>query len=119
MATSKVYVPVGYGHPVMEVGVSRDVITERKLYGEIKRNSRQLHEGGNLNKDLVVQNSISVMADAYALDHFFAIRYVVWAGVCWTVDDVTVEPPRLLLRLGGVYNGPRPETSPTPAPGDP
>jgi hypothetical protein len=28
-------------------------------------------------------------------------------GTLWTVSDVEVQSPRLLLRLGGVYNGPR------------
>ena len=64
--------------------------------------------------DLSVQNSISIVADAYANDHFFAIRYVEWAGALWTVSSVEVQSPRLLLRLGEVYNGPTPEVTPTP-----
>jgi hypothetical protein len=54
------------------------------------------------------------MADAYANEHFFAIRYVEWAGVLWTVSMVEVQSPRLLLRLGEVYNGPTPAVAPTP-----
>ena len=46
------------------------------------------------------------VADAYANEHFFAMRYVKWAGVLWKVDNVDVESPRLILRLGGVYDGP-------------
>jgi hypothetical protein len=45
------------------------------------------------------------VADAYANEHYFAIRYVEWAGVRWTVQDVEVQHPRLILRLGEVYNG--------------
>ncbi|MCA1806977.1 MAG: hypothetical protein LC687_03870, partial [Actinobacteria bacterium] len=56
--------------------------------------------------DLSVGNSISIVADAYANEHFFAIRYIRWAGTLWTVQNVDVESPRLVLRLGGVYNGP-------------
>jgi hypothetical protein len=48
------------------------------------------------------------VADQYANEHFFAIRYVEWAGTLWTVDSVEVQIPRLLLRLGKVYNGPTP-----------
>lgn len=105
---AKFYGAVGYAESVKTApGVFEDIITERKYYGDVIRNSRQLREGEYLNNDLTVGNSISIVADAYASNHFFAIRYVEWAGALWTVADVTVQSPRLLLRLGGVYNGPR------------
>jgi len=113
---ARFYGAIGYGHSVTNAGVSSDVITERKLFGDVLKNSRQLREGENLNRDISVQNSISVVADAYANDHFHNIRFVEWLGALWTVEDVTVEAPRLILRLGGIYNGPRAET---PAPGGP
>ena len=100
---------VGYGQTVeTNSGVHEDVITEHIYSGDVIRNTRQLVEADKLNKDLSVANQISILADAYANDHFFAIRYVEWAGVLWTVTDVEVQAPRLLLRLGEVYNGPTP-----------
>jgi hypothetical protein len=99
---------VGYGVPTEGApGVWADEIVERSYYGDVIRNTRRLSEGENLNFDLSVGNSISIIADAYANDHFFAIRYVEWAGVLWTVTTVDVESPRLVLRLGEVYNGPK------------
>jgi len=82
-------------------------IVEREYYGDILQNIRRLQEGPSVNPDIDVQNLISVVADAYAMQHFFAIRYVVWAGVYWTVTSVEVQSPRLLFRLGEVYNGPK------------
>lgn len=100
---------VGYGEMVeSEPGVWKDQITEYSYYGDIVRNMRQLREGENLNNDLSVQNSISIVADQYANDHFFAIRYVEWAGTLWKVSSVDVQSPRLVLSLGEVYNGPTP-----------
>lgn len=99
---------IGYGETMETApGVWQDVITEKDYYGDVVRNSRGLREGEKVNNDLTVGNSISVVADAYANEHFFAIRYIKWAGVLWIVDDVLVESPRLILRLGGVYNGPK------------
>lgn len=98
---------VGYGTSTEGAsGVFEDTIVEREYYGDVVRNTRTLSEGENLNKDLSVQNSISIVADAYANEHFFAIRYVEWAGERWTVSDVEVQRPRLILRLGEVYSGP-------------
>lgn len=107
---------VGYGETVeVRPGVWDDVITERSYFGDVVRNARQVRENQeSVNNDISVQNSISIVADAYANEHFFAIKYVEWAGKLWTVSEVTVEAPRLLLRLGEVYNGPK-----APAPDNP
>lgn len=104
---AKFFGSIGYGETVeTKPGVYEDVITEKQYYGDVVRNSRGLVEGDKVNNDISVGNSISIVADAYANEHFFAIRYIRWAGVLWTVSDVDVQSPRLLLRLGGVYNGP-------------
>lgn len=112
---AKFYGEIGYGETVEKAsGVWVDNIVEYKYYGDVIRNTRKLTDGENVNSDISVNNSISVVADAYANEHFFAIRYIRWAGTLWTVSDVEVQSPRLLLRLGGVYNGPE-----TPAPDTP
>ena len=99
---------IGYGVAVETApGVWEDTIVERSYFGDVVKNTRKLQEGEGLNNDLTVGNSISIVADAYANEHFFAIRYVEWSGALWTVSDVEVQRPRLLLRLGRVYNGPK------------
>lgn len=104
---AKFFGKVGYGTSEETApGVWTDVIVEKNYYGDVVRNSRKLVPGEHLNDDISVGNSISIVADAYANDHFFAIRYLEWAGTLWTVENVDVQSPRLLLRLGGVYNGP-------------
>ena len=105
---AKFYGAIGYGESVETVpGVWADTIIEFQYYGDVVRNTRKIQDGEKLNYDLSVGNSISIVADAYANEHFFAIRYIKWAGALWTVSDVEVQSPRLLLRLGGVYNGPK------------
>lgn len=105
---AKFFGPVGFAENVKTApGVHEDQVVEYPYYGDLVRNSRKLEESGEkLNFDLSVGNSISIVADAYAREHFFAIRYVKWAGCYWVVSNVDVEAPRLILRLGGVYNGP-------------
>lgn len=104
---AKFYGAIGFGHAIeTSPGVYEDVITEKLYYGDVHRNSRQAQENGNVNLDITVQNSISIVADAYATENFFAIRYIAWMGELWVVSNVEVQRPRLVLRLGGVYNGP-------------
>ena len=117
---ARFYGRVGYGESVevkdinVGTGVWVDEIVEYFYYGDVIRNSRDLRQGENLNFDLSIQNSISILADAYANEHFFAIRYIEWAGTLWTVSAVEVQSPRLIPRLGEVYNGPTPRTTETP-----
>ena len=106
---AKYFGKIGFGHTREEPagsGVWVDDISEYEYRGNIIKNSRKLQEGEKVNSDISVSNSISIVADAYAREHFFAIRYIEWAGTLWTVSDVEVQSPRLVLRLGGVYNGP-------------
>lgn len=99
---------IGYADATTEkaAGVFTDDIVEYSYYGDVVRDSRQLDGSQTVNADLTVGVSISIVADEYAVEHIFAMRYVKWAGSLWVVSDVTVQRPRLILRLGGVYNGP-------------
>ena len=106
---------VGFGDTVEGTpGVFADTIVEHTFYGDVVQNRRILRQDENLNKDLSVGNSISIVANAFARGNFFAIRYVEWAGELWTVTDVEVQLPRLILQLGEVYNGPTVGASVTP-----
>lgn len=111
---------VGFAETNVETapGVWVDQMIERVYFGDVVRNSLKISGSTEVNKDFSVGNSIEIVSDAYALDHFFAIRYVEWAGVRWEVTTVTERRPRLLLTLGGVYNGqvPPPVTGVTPEP---
>lgn len=99
---------VGYAADNVETapGVWQDVIIEQHYQGDVIRNTRKLESGGDLNDDISVGNSISIVADEFAVEHFSNIRYVKWAGGLWTVTTVEVKAPRLILSLGSVYNGP-------------
>jgi hypothetical protein len=106
---AKYYGQIGYSDGQIETapGVWEDVIIERNAFGDVLRNNRRLNPGEYSNNEISVGNTISIVADAYAQEHFFAIRYLKWAGTLWTVSTVEVLTPRLNLTLGGVYNGPK------------
>ena len=108
---ARFYGEVGYGDTVESPagsGVWVDEIAEVAYFGDVIRNTRKLDSGEKLNDDISVRNSISIVADDRAINHFLKIKYVRWAGVLWTVTDVEVKSPRLVLSLGSVYNGPTP-----------
>lgn len=79
---------------------------ERPYYGDVLSANRRLESSSNgVNDNLTISNRISIVADAFAEQNFFAIRYAEWNGCKWKVTSVEVQRPRLILTLGGVYNG--------------
>lgn len=100
---------IGYGNTVEnpnDPGVWEDVITERHYYGDVLRNTRRTEGSENgTNDNINVSNQISIVADAYAREHFFEIRYITWQNSKWKVSNVEVQRPRLILTIGGLYNG--------------
>lgn len=98
---------VGFGHDIETVpGVWRTQITERNYSGDIVRDYRRLQEVEKVNRDLTTSTTISIVANSYANENVRAIRYAEWKGELFAVTNVDEEFPRLILQLGGVYNGP-------------
>lgn len=103
----KFYGKIGYGYSEETApDVWEPVIRTREYFGDITRNSNRWQKGESLNDDFVINNVISIVADPYAYENFYAMRYVEWMGVRWKINSVEVQRPRLILSLGGVYNGP-------------
>jgi hypothetical protein len=97
---------VGYADTVeVKPGTWEDQYIERKYYGDLIRNKRTIQSTNQLNDNINVANEISIVADPYAIANFHAIRYAEFMGAKWKVPSVEVQPPRLLLTLGGLYNG--------------
>jgi len=104
---AKYYGKVGYALSAETAkGVWTDTITERQYYGDLVRDTTsKWSQGDSINDNLVITNSISIVADPFAYQHFFQIKYAEFEGVLWKVNSVEVKRPRLILNLGGVYNG--------------
>ena len=102
---------VGYQTHVEKArGVWAPEITEQKYYGDVLKDNRKWDKGESVNDNLTIGNRFSILADGYARAHLGEIAYVEWMGTKWKVSNVEVNPPRLLLSIGGVWNGPKEET---------
>lgn len=109
---SKFYGKVGYELTVDQgYGVYAPEVRTRSYYGDVTRNYVKAQAGDSLNDDLNVNNVISIVADAFAYEHVMAIRYVEWMGARWKITNVELAYPRLILTIGGVYNGPEEEST--------
>lgn len=107
---AKFYGKIGYiGTVESEPGYWEEKAIEREYYGDLTRNTSRYQNGGKVNDDIVINNILSIVADPYANKNFQHIRYINWMGAKWKVTNVEVQYPRLILTLGGMYNGTKSE----------
>lgn len=103
---AKWYGQIGYVDIVeTEPGVHDEIVTERPYYGDVLKNYRSLQNNeGSTVCSVNISNQISIVADPYANDHIYAMRYVTFQNSKWSVTNVDVQFPRLILSLGGLYH---------------
>ena len=77
----------------------------RKYYGDVIRNNYRNQNTSQINDDVEISNQLSILADSFAYMNLPRIRYAEFMGVKWKVTTVDIQRPRLILTLGGVYNG--------------
>lgn len=89
-----------------EPGIWEPTPVEATYYGDtIRISNRWANSGTNLIGDITVNIQISIMADPFATQNFQHIRYVEFMGTMWSVTSADPQYPRIILTLGGVYNG--------------
>lgn len=86
-------------------GVWEEVIVEKNHIGDLLKMSNSWKNSENLNDDLTINNQFSILADSFAYKHFPKMRYIKWMGASWKITKIDVQRPRLILTVGGVYNG--------------
>ena len=103
---AKFYGAIGYVETVeTSPGVWEEQITERNYYGELVRNTSRFQVSDQVNDNVNIANEISIIADPFATQNFHAMRYIEFMGAKWKITNVEVRYPRLILTIGGVYNG--------------
>lgn len=86
-------------------GIWQEESIERKYYGDWLRLYGKYQSANQVNDNIVIGNRISIVADAFAYENFSHIRYVIIMGVKWKVNEAEIQRPRIILTLGGEYNG--------------
>ena len=96
---------VGYAIDVEAYpGVWEEQISEHEYFGDVLKNRINMQQGSVVNAKITISNSISIIADPFAFEHVYAMRYVTYLDKKWSIVNVSIERPRLILTLGGLYN---------------
>lgn len=97
---------VGFADTVeYEPGCWEESVVERTYFGDVISNHWKRQNASAINDDINLSNQVSIVADPYAVNHCSTIIFVEYMGARWKVSDVDVQFPRLILTVGGVYNG--------------
>ena len=103
---AKYYGAIGYAvTEETSPGIYEEMIKEYQYYGDVIRNSRRLNGATKVNDDITISNQISIVSDPFASNNFHMMRYATYMGSKWKITEVEVQYPRLILTLGGLYNG--------------
>lgn len=103
---AKYYGRIGYSVTTeTSPGVWKPTIVERYYYGDVTRNMRREESAQQVNDDININNTISIVADDFAYGHSATMLYIEFMGSFWKISGIEVNYPRLILSIGGVYNG--------------
>ena len=103
---AKFYGVIGYAIQIEKrPGVWVDSIIEKSYRGDIILNQQRWQPSENVNDNFNIDNSISIIADEYMYKNVGFIKYIVWMGRKWKIQSLAINRPRIVLQIGGVYNG--------------
>ena len=107
---AKYYGTIGFVKSIETApSVWEDEITEKTYYGDFVRDARHWETTEGVNDNVTFNHTISIVADEYATRNFGFIKYAIVAGCRIKVSNIEIHRPRLILTLGGFYNGPVPD----------
>ena len=103
---AKFYCVIGFAKNVeTEPGIWGEQLEEHAYYADLNRNSRALQSSDSVNDNINLANEVSIVSDPFADQNFYNMRYVKIRGIKWKIKNVDVKYPRLILTIGGLYNG--------------
>jgi hypothetical protein len=102
----KWYGKIGYALTVDKGdGLYIPEMTWKQYYGDVQRFMRKIDSSQNVNDNLNINNTISILADPYALENLGYMKCIEWMGTLWEISSIDISYPRMILSIGGVYNG--------------
>lgn len=88
-------------------GVWEEIIEEKDAVGDLIKTIIRQQSSNSINDTITLNNTISLIADPYASQNYGHIKFIKFGKekIAWKVDNAELQYPRLILTLGGVYNG--------------
>lgn len=102
---AKWYGTIGFAiNTEVRPGVWKDIIIKRQYYGDTSNTVGRPQSAEQVNDHIKINNTISIVADPFARENFYSMKYATFEGIRWKISAVEVQYPRLVLSIGEVYN---------------
>lgn len=98
---------IGYSSTIQTApGVWKNQETVYEYYGDVIRNTSSWSANpDSTNDNLNLDVQISIVSDPFANQNFYSMKWIEFMGAKWKITKVEPKYPRLILSVGGVYNG--------------
>ena len=91
-----------------DLDVWTEEIVEHSYYGDVLRNTKSNYDNSQINTGFNIANRISFVADPFARENIYRMKYATFMGTKWIIAGVEVDSyPRVVVTLGGLWNGPQ------------
>lgn len=78
---------------------------ERSCRGDIIRGTWSARNVSEINDDIILNNTVSIVADKFIQDNYSRMAYIELLGAKWRISSAELQHPRIILNIGGIYNG--------------
>lgn len=80
---------------------------EVSAYGEMTQyNFKWNSDQTQLNDQIRLNNVLSIVCKPFLIQNLTYLKYVWYQGTRWSISNVQISHPRLILNIGEAYNGP-------------
>lgn len=86
-------------------GIWSPVEETTMMKGDIIRQSANGQNGDKVNSDISLNHRVSLIGDAYSFGNYYNFKWIEVNGVKWVISSIEIQRPRLIVTLGGVWNG--------------
>lgn len=85
-------------------GVWSKVSRERRMHGTVLREAIVFQGAERFNKNITMQNRISLIGDTFSFDNFYNMQWITYMGTKWEINLIDIAKPRIIITLGGRWN---------------
>lgn len=86
-------------------GVWSPVDNPRMMKGDVIRQVSNYQDDGKVNGNITLNHRVSLIGDAYAFGNYYNIKWIELDGYKWEISSVEISRPRIIVSLGGLWNG--------------
>ena len=104
---------LGYVMPAKEdpPGIWKpSAVVEKLGRGDLIRQTITNEDVSGLSDGININNQISIIMDPFVNKNLESLKYAILYGARWEIQSLSINRPRVILTLGGVYNGEYPST---------